>query len=144
MELDITTAQLALQEMITKLQHLGGDVAQLHDGYHSFAELYNFRMLYNAMAANSLSQLGIKVVKSLTHSDGNPCFGGGWFVVVIYLPGGQVTNHYKLENDNWNLFKVPEELPEPYDGHTPQDCVNRMRDYLLNEHNTATNDEHGQ
>lgn len=96
------------------------------DGYHTHRELYDYRMLYNAHAAHGWVASGIPVVKSWRHSDGEECFGGGWFIVVATLPIGQVSNHYKAEH--WGLFAVPEvDLPPEYDGHTPQDAADRLR-----------------
>lgn len=96
------------------------------DGYHTFNELYEYRMLYNAHAAHGWLTAGIPVVKSWRHADGEECFGGGWFVVVADLPAGQVSNHYKAKH--WGLFKVPEvDLPPEWDGHTPEDAARRLR-----------------
>jgi hypothetical protein len=96
------------------------------DGYHTHRELYEYRMLYNAHAANGWFRDGLPVVKSRRHSDGEPCFGGGWFIVVAELPTGQVSNHY--QDEHWHLFDVPEvDLPPEYDGHTPADAADRLR-----------------
>ena len=101
------------------------DASEISDGYHTFAELYEYRMLYNALAVNAMPD---KAVKCWRHSDGELCFGGGWFAVVLNLPAGQVTNHYPAKD--WSLFQIPEvshdALP-PYDGHTPQDAAARLR-----------------
>lgn len=96
------------------------------DEYHTMDELYEYRMLYNAVAATALSGLS---VKSWRHSDGELCFGGGWFVVYMNLPTGQISNHYKAEH--WDLFDIPavDKAPE-YDGHTPQVAAARMRKFL--------------
>ena len=103
------------------------DMSQVSDGYHTFAELYEYRMLYNALAANAMSD---KAVKCWRHSDGELCFGGGWFVVVLTLPTGQVTNHYEARD--WGLFQIPAvehaDLP-PYDGHTPAEAADHLRRY---------------
>lgn len=95
------------------------------DGYHTHNELYYYRMLYNAHAAQGWLAAGHRVVKSWTHSDGEPCFGGGWFVVAADLPTGQVTNHYEAKH--WGLFNVPEDVPPVYDGHTPAEAADRLR-----------------
>lgn len=96
------------------------------DGYHTFNELYFYRMLYNAHAAHGWLAQGIPVVKSWRHSDGEECFGGGWFIVTATLPAGQVSNHYEARH--WGLFKVPEaDLPPEWDGHTPHDAAMRLR-----------------
>lgn len=102
------------------------------DEYHTMAELYEYRMLYNAHAANGWRAVGIPVVKSLRHSDGELCFGGGWFIVTATLPTGQVSNHY--ENKDWDLFHVPEVDTAPeWDGHTPQCAASRLRAALNGE-----------
>lgn len=105
------------------------DAGAVSDGHHTFAELYDYRMLYNAHAATGWLASGIPVVKSWRHSDGEPCFGGGWFIVTATLPTGQVSNHYMAEH--WPLFNVPEvDLPPEWDGHTPADAANRLRQAL--------------
>ncbi|WP_029292241.1 hypothetical protein [Cellulomonas sp. HZM] len=99
------------------------------DEHHTMDELYEYRMLYNAHAAHGWLAAGVPVVKSWQHSDGEPCFGGGWFIVVATLPTGQVSNHYAAEF--WDLFTVPAvDLPPEYDGHTPQVAAGRLRDAL--------------
>ena len=77
------------------------------DGYHTFKELYEFRLLYNAGMFNELAKdKQYNVHKSKKHSDGEECFGGGWFVVQATLPTGQISNHYELKD--WDLFKCEE------------------------------------
>ena len=107
-----------------------GDIGNASDGYHTFNELYEFRKMYNAMLFNEWGYTGSpKVHKSTRHSDGELCFGGGWFVVVAELPTGQITNHYEMKD--WNLFDVPCKcLADKWDGHTPQDTVDRMKAFL--------------
>lgn len=111
------------------------DVLRNGDGFHTFDELYEFRMLYHAAFVNAWLENvpdgleGPVTTKSLRHSDGELCFGGGWFIVVTELPTGQISNHY--ETKHWDLFKVPAvERPQTYDGHTASDVVFRLRAYL--------------
>lgn len=96
------------------------------DEHHTMPELYEYRMLYNAHAVNEWAKHGTyPVVKSWRHSDGEECFGGGWFIVVATLSTGQVSNHY--EKKHWELFKVPEvEFAPEYDGHTPEEAAERL------------------
>lgn len=119
---------------LTEAERLRAEVADLRenprDEYHSMSELYDYRMLYNAHAAHGWLAAGILVVKSWRHSDGEECFGGGWFIVTAALPAGQVSNHYKAEH--WDLFRVPEALSPAYDGHTPADAAERLRAPLPN------------
>lgn len=108
------------------------NIGEISDGYHTFNELYEFRLLYHASYANLVyffeQQYGgkEKPVKSWRHSDGELCFGGGWFIVTQQLPTGQITNHY-AEKD-WQLFQIPEVEKAPeWDGHTAQDVAKRLR-----------------
>jgi len=102
------------------------------DEFHTMAELYEFRMLYNALAFNALAATDtIRIVKSWRHSDGELCFGGGWFIVTAVLPTGLVSNHYRAEH--WDLFHLPEGTPPAYDGHTPEIAAERMRQLLRAE-----------
>lgn len=97
------------------------------DGYHTFKELYEFRKLYNAGFFNALGD-GI-VHKSKNHSDGEECFGGGWFIVMATLPTGQISNHYELKD--WDLFHCEErDMADKWDGHTAQDVADRLRKFL--------------
>ena len=96
------------------------------DGYHTFNELYEFRKVYNAVLFNEWAKQGkYNVHKSLKHSDGEDCFGGGWFIVTATLPSGQISNHYELKD--WKLFRVDEHVKaDEWDGHIAQDVVNRL------------------
>lgn len=110
------------------------DVGKTSDGYHTFDELYEFRKLYNALLFNEWSaRYEHNVHKSKRHHDGELCFGGGWFIVVAMLPTGQISNHYKLED--WDLFQIPDmdRALYPYDGHTAQDVIERMKQLLTEE-----------
>lgn len=116
-------------KLLQRLKNLflpGGEVS---DGFHSFNELYHYRMLYNAAFFNSLEGK-YNVHKSVRHSDGEPCFGGGWFIVMADLPTGQVSNHYRIEE--WNLFKVPiKDKADIWDGHTSVEAANRLYEFCL-------------
>lgn len=112
------------------------DMGSVSDGLHTFDELYEFRMLYNAAYFNLLASKRDmpvkrpKPVKSKRHSDGQLCFGGGWFVVVVQLPDGQISNHYPLKD--WDLFQIDEvERAPEFDGHTAQDVAQILRKDLL-------------
>jgi len=100
------------------------------DGYHTFNELYEYRLLYNAGMCNALKDRVI-ITKSKKHSDGELCFGGGWFVVTMELPTGQVTNHYEMKD--WDYFKVDEvETAPEWDGHTPYVAKERLEEFVKN------------
>ena len=113
------------------------DKGRFSDGYHTFDELYEFRKVYNAVLFNEWANAEYcnedgswgkyQVHKSWKHNDGELCFGGGWFIVSALLPAGQISNHYPASD--WDLFKIPEaeRAMFPYDGHTPQDVLERIK-----------------
>lgn len=112
------------------------------DGFHTFDDLYMHRMILNATLFNEWARQWNtpkrgtvpRVVKSFHHSDGEPCFGGEWFIVVAELPirtpvgyeTKQISYHYKKEY--YHLFHsvTHVEIPPEYDGHTPTDVINRL------------------
>lgn len=108
------------------------DIGEISDGYHTFNELYEYRLLYNAAWFNELANKGYDVHKSKRHSDGEiPFDDSNWFIVVAELPTGQISNHYEMKD--WNLFKIPEkERSNIWGGHTPKDVANRIREFLIN------------
>ncbi len=107
---------------------------QLSDGFHTFAELYEFRKAYNALLFNQWSELGMyDVHKSMLHNDGEEIFPDSphtWFIVCATLPTGQISNHYKVAD--WDLFKVRavKKAKYPWDGHTSQDVLQRILNLL--------------
>lgn len=106
------------------------DMGEVSDGYHTFNELYYYRMLYNAAFFNLLPKEWVH--KSKRHHTGEECFGGGWFIVMANLPTGQISNHYELKD--WDLFRIPEkEFADEWDGHTPQEAAKRLHEYLQQE-----------
>lgn len=104
------------------------DKGEISDGYHTFNELYYYRMLYNAAFFNLLPKEWVH--KSKKHHDGEECFGGGWFIVMANLPTGQISNHYELKY--WELFHIPEkDVADEWDGHTPKEAAERLHKCLL-------------
>jgi len=139
------TSEDALNQLIKTMK---ADTNKISDGYHTFEELYEFRKVYNASLFNEWAKPYMERVaaidrgdivqsnmvfpkydvhKSWKHSDGKPCFGGGWFIVVAVLPNGQISNHY--EEKDWDLFKIPEteKAKHEFDGHTAFDVIQRLK-----------------
>jgi len=121
-----------LQNRMNSLRASGVDIGDLSDKYHSFNELYKFRLMYNAHLFNEWFAKGVfNVHKSMLHNDGEKPFGkDDTFIVCAMLDTGLITNHYKIEH--WDKFKC-EETPKAkfeYDGHTPQDVLYRMSEQL--------------
>lgn len=120
-EADYRSAQAQLDAMNEAIK-----LGEMSDGYHSFNELYEYRLLYNAHTALAFDHAGWQVVRSWKHSDGKDAFDGGWFVVHMETPAGQITNHYKREY--WRHFDGIAEAPTApeWDGHTPDVAAMRL------------------
>jgi len=119
----IETTQALIKRETDKAKEITGETS---DGYHTFNELYEYRLAYNAALFNEWALQGkYEVHKSKKHSDGDPCFDGTYFIVVAQLPTGQISNHYKLKY--WDEFNLPERAKAAeYDGHTPKESLDRI------------------
>ena len=98
-------------------------IGELSDGYHTFDQLYDFRREYNAALVNS----GVwPAHKSHRHHDGELCFGGVWFIVMMETPFGQISNHYECKY--WDEFHCEEKyVADEWDGHTDADVLERLK-----------------
>lgn len=108
-----------LAEWLTELKEAKEKIesGDLSDGYHTFNQLYHQRAMLFATIVNQNSD---KAWKTHKHEDGEPCFGGGWFLVTIDTPQGAYGYHY--EDKYWNMFKCKElEKAEHWDGYTEED-----------------------
>ena len=93
-----------------------GGIGEVSDGYHTFNSLYRQRLILTAALVKAHKDVAWK---SWRHEDGQPCFGGGWFIVGFDTPDGGYTYHY--EEKDWELFDCVE-LPvgKHWDGHTDE------------------------
>jgi hypothetical protein len=109
-------------------------VDQVSDGYHTFDELYEHRhLLYLSMLKTDL----FSGWRALKHADGSTY--DGWFIVGASVPtpgheihGEQITYHLPLrlwEFCNW--LTTYEVAPVAWDGHSSNDVLNRMKQFLL-------------
>lgn len=120
-------------------------LGELSDGYHTFNELYEFRLLYNAAFFNSMKDdpnWGFGEHKSWHHADAptESIFDKDWFIVMATLPTGQISNHYPPED--WELFQIPErEVADKWDGHTTTDVAIRLRQFITGNDMTTTSPE---
>lgn len=109
----------------------------ISDGYHTFGELYehritNYLVLCRVLVAvqnntTLFKREAYEVWRSKNHSDGQPAFGGTWFVLGIgKLDGEQITYHLPIEA--WDKAYFAKELDKApqYDGHSPEDVLNRL------------------
>lgn len=125
---------------LIKKEHINANL--ISDGYHTFGELYEHRIVlfiatctlidnlhihyHKVIAKNEvIRQTNSPVWKSKIHSDGS--IWEGWFILGIFSEAGkQITYH--LPDDKWRdcNFRVLEKAPE-YDGHTAQDVLDRLK-----------------
>lgn len=92
------------------------DVEKISDGYHTFADLYEQRLILSA----ALAKNNPNAWKSKRHDDGSVPFGGGWFIMGFDTDDGCYTYHYELKD--WDLFQCKElDKGKPWDGHTSKD-----------------------
>lgn len=101
------------------MEHLkedAADVEKMSDGYHTFADLYEQRLILSA----ALAKNNPHAWKSKRHEDGSVPFGGGWFIMGFDTDEGCYTYHYELKD--WDLFQCEElDKGRPWDGHTSKD-----------------------
>lgn len=101
------------------MEHLkedAADVEKISDGYHTFADLYEQRLILSA----ALAKNNPHAWKSKRHEDGSVPFGGGWFIMGFDTDEGCYTYHYELKD--WDLFQCEElDKGKPWDGHTSKD-----------------------
>jgi len=90
---------------------------QISDGYHTFDELYNHRMILFSIICNTYKD---KAWKSWLHDDGT--MFDDYFIVGIETLEGMFTYHY--HKDHWNKFNVKKLDKAPvWDGHTADDII---------------------
>lgn len=105
------------------------------DGYHTFSDLYNHRItlfitLCRQVEANPYNHQnpGTHPWRSKNHSDGEPAFGGTWFVLGINKEKGeQITYHLPMGRwDETSFAETLDKAPE-FDGHTSDDVLERLK-----------------
>jgi hypothetical protein len=94
------------------------------DGYHTFAELYDHRRALTAALMVSRPDLAWR--SRHHHPSDGPMFEGGWFVVGMNLPTGQISYHYELANwDDFDGVPTLDHAPK-WDGHVGDDTIRRL------------------
>ena len=116
-----------------KFEIEGQDEMEISDGYHTFGELYEHRIILFIALCKQIYQdpqyqSGLKadIWRSKLHSDGS-CFEG-WFVLGMGRDKGeQITYHLPLLKwEETNFAETREKAPE-WDGHTSQDVLDRIK-----------------
>lgn len=105
------------------------DIGEVSDGHHTFNDLYTQRLVLTSVLFNQNKLISWKSKK---HSDGELCFGGGWFIVGIDTPEGPYSYHYKKEY--WSMFDCKElDFAPEWDGHTDKDVDRLLSLYSKNK-----------
>lgn len=104
------------------------DCGHLSDGYHTFDELYEHRHQLFIALCRRLAKWKF-VWRARFHHDGT-MFDGGWFILGINSRSGeQISYHIPIRLwDECAFATTYDSIPWPFDGHTPEDVLNRLRD----------------
>lgn len=118
-------------EVLYSISSIIDKLNSLNDDFHTIQELYEFRLLFNALLFNKWYEDDVfEVYKSKRHHDGELCFEGDFFIVIGLLPDGQISNHYPIEF--WDFFKIPsyDKVKDVFDGHSSKDVLYRLKQVL--------------
>lgn len=97
------------------------DPANVSDGYHTIAELYDHRC---ALFCALMRAMPGRAWRSRMHFDGSSF--DGWFIAGVKLPSGDVTYHLPERLwDGLEGIKALDGAPE-WDGHTSVDVIARL------------------
>ena len=104
-------------------------VGEVHDGSHSFNELYAHRTTLFAVICNTYKEYAWKSLQH-HHEENFPMYQD-YFIVGITTPEGQYSYH--CHKDWWDMFEVQELEEAPsFDGHQPKD-IERLLSLLKKE-----------
>lgn len=113
-----------IQSLIDKYkkENPNESVGELSDTYHSFNDLYKHRTVLFAAFIASVPYSW----KTRKHEDGS--MYDGMFVAGCPTPDGMISYH--IDNEYWDLFKIPvlEHAPH-FTGYTPDDVIERLAKY---------------
>lgn len=111
-----------INEEIKKLENTNG----ISDGYHTFKELYEHRIVLFIAFCKLLINLGHIVWRSKLHSNGT--MFDGWFIMGISKEKGeQITYHLPIEKWKDTGFAETLKKSPEFDGHTPKDVLERIK-----------------
>ena len=104
------------------------DTNKISDGYHTFEQLYEHRIVLYIKLANLIwkDPRGLPVWRSKKHSDGSEW--DGWFLLGIGVAQGeQITYHIPISYWNECGFAENRMMAPEFDGHTSEDVLNRLK-----------------
>jgi len=132
------TSALAVKEINDLIRLLPSDAESISDGYHTFSELYAHRTALFIALCKEISKNPAyqnintsEVWRAKAHSDGSSY--EGWFVLGIGLEAGkQISYHLPMSEWDKTEFAFTRERVPDFDGHTPNDVLNRLNNLELN------------
>jgi len=119
---------LTAEDINKRIRENKPDTNDISDGYHTFSELYEHRIVLYIALCSYLSydpSWRDEVWRSGKHSDGS--VWEGWFLLGIYTePGKQITYHLPMTYWDKCDFAYDREQAPPFDGHTSTDVLKRL------------------
>lgn len=109
-------------------ESIGKTVGEVSDGYHTFNELYEHRIvLYIKLCQTEHNHGSYSCWRSKKHSDGSKW--DGWFLLGIGKSVGcQITYHLPIKYwDECGFAETIEQAPQ-FDGHTSADVLKRIQE----------------
>lgn len=105
------------------------DTNKISDGYHTFGELYEHRVMLFLALCNFVNLYTEKPIwKSRKHHDGS--FMEGWFIMGIDDEKGKQIS-YHLPDKYWeDAFCAELEAAPEWDGHASADVLERLKQLL--------------
>lgn len=103
---------------------------KISDGYHTFDELYDHRIMNFILLCRSLAvDEYAPIWRSKVHSDGKGW--EGWFIMGINSePGEQISYHLPMKYWDMTKFATEYDTAPPFDGHTSNDVLVRLEKLL--------------
>jgi hypothetical protein len=105
------------------------EVGKISDGFHTFDELYDHRIVLYIALCKALKDQHI-IFRTQIHSDGSKW--EGWFLLGLNVgKGRQISYHLPMsywEECDFARNPIAEGLPVPkFDGHTSEDVLERLK-----------------
>jgi hypothetical protein len=126
-DMDLSVKTTYINSLIKSL--LNGETNDISDGYHTFAQLYEHRIILFISLCKILPLNTLFVWRSKLHSDGSNF--DGWFVLGMGKEKGkQITYHLPISKWNDCDFAETLEKAPDFDGHTSQDVLTRLQSLI--------------
>ena len=124
---------MELKQINEEIQKLGDSKGKVSDGYHTFDELYEHRIVLYLALCRLMAFMHLRqhnpVWRSKVHSDGTEW--EGWFLLGLHTrKGDQITYHLPMKHwDNTGFAKTLKKVPK-FDGHTSDDVLERLMNFV--------------